>query len=170
MGKIEEVFKSEIVRLTKKQLRATVIPLTQQVRELKRTVSRLDKTVASLDRAVKQQQHEAQQQKAQLQAAPSEVKRARFSPTLIQKLRKRLGLTQSALAALLDVSPTTVAFWENGRTAPRGANRESLVALRKLGRRDVKQMLAKQGAPARKKRSTPKKAKRGRPPKKSTKK
>ena len=43
MGKVEEVLKSEVIRLTKKQLRAEVAPLARDVRELKRSVSRLKK-------------------------------------------------------------------------------------------------------------------------------
>ncbi len=164
MGKVEDVIKSEIARLTRKQLRADVVPLTRDVRELKRTVSRLTKTVDALERVVSRQERARQQELGQLRAAEDEVKKARLSPGLIQKLRKRLGLTQSALATLVGVSPTTVALWESGRTAPRGGNREAVVALRKLGRRDVKRLLAeKKPAPAKKTSAGKKKAGRGRP-------
>ena len=170
MGKIEDVVRSEIVRLAKKQLRADVLPLTREVRELKRTVSRMNKTVAMLERIVARQQREMQQQKAQLQVSDDEVKRARFSPALIQKLRKRLGLTQSDMATLVGVSPATIGFWESGDTAPRDANRAALVALRKLGRRDAKQLIEKKTSAAKKKATGRKKAKRGRTPRKSRKK
>ena len=82
-------------------------------------------------------------------ASPAEVGKARLSPGLIKKLRKKLGLTQAQLAALLDASPTTVAFWEQGRTRPKADTKAQIVALRKLGRRDVKQLLAeREAAPA----------------------
>ena len=39
-------------------------------------------------------------------------------------------------------------FWEQGKSRPQGKNKEALVALRKLGRRDVKKLLAEKGAGA----------------------
>lgn len=39
-------------------------------------------------------------------------------PELLGELRRRLGLTQAKLAALLKVSVPTVARWESGKTAP----------------------------------------------------
>jgi DNA-binding transcriptional regulator YiaG len=77
-----------------------------------------------------------------MEAAPEEVKAARLSPGLIKKLRKRLGLTQGELAKIVGVSTTAVGFWEYGKAKPEGRNREALVALRKLGRREVRGILA----------------------------
>lgn len=48
MGKMEQMLKSEITRLAKKQMWATYLPLAQDVRRLKRTVSALRKTVTVL--------------------------------------------------------------------------------------------------------------------------
>src|SRR5712692_4460956 len=39
-------------------------------------------------------------------------------PKLLGELRRRLGLTQAKLAALLKVSVPTIARWESGKTAP----------------------------------------------------
>src|SRR5712692_9511702 len=39
-------------------------------------------------------------------------------PKLLGELRRRLGLTQAKLAALLKVSVPTVSRWESGKTAP----------------------------------------------------
>ena len=52
MGKIEDVVKSEIVRLAQKEDRAVCGPLAKQVRELKRTVSALKKSVAAMEKTV----------------------------------------------------------------------------------------------------------------------
>ena len=40
----------------------------------------------------------------------------------IRKHRKKLGLTQKALASTLDVSVTTLLNWEAGKVSPRGKN------------------------------------------------
>lgn len=37
----------------------------------------------------------------------------------IQRYRRARGLTAKALAEILDVTPTTVSFWEQGRRSPK---------------------------------------------------
>jgi len=146
MGKMEQTLKSEITRLAKKQVRATCLPLARDVRRLKRTVSALRKTVAVLARLGTELQTERQAQRAKLVVVPEEVKAARVSPRLIKKLRARLGITQGELATLVGVSGSAVGAWEYGKAKPEGHNREALVALRKLGRREVRGILAAKAA------------------------
>jgi DNA-binding transcriptional regulator YiaG len=146
MGKMEQTLKSEITRLAKKQVRATYLPLARDVRRLKWTVSALRKTVAVLARFGTELQTERQAQRAKLAVAPEEVKAARVSPGLIKKLRARLGITQGELATLVGVSTSAVGSWEYGKAKPEGHNREALVALRKLGRREAAGILATKAA------------------------
>jgi len=141
MGKMEQTFKYEITRLAKKQVRATCLPLARDVRRLKRVVSALRKTVAALARLGAELQAERQTQRAKLAVAPEEVKAARLSPGLIKKLRVRFGITQGELATLVGVSASAVGSWEYGNAKPEGHNREALVALRKLGKREVRGIL-----------------------------
>ena len=126
--------------------RATYLPLARDVRRLKRTVSALRKTVAVLARLGTEWQTERQAQRAKLVVVPEEVKAARVSPRLIKKLRARLGITQGELATLVGVSGSAVGAWEYGKAKPEGHNREALVALRKLGRREVRGILAAKAA------------------------
>ena len=144
MGKLEQTLKSEITRLARKQVRATCLPLARDVRRLKRTVSALRKTVAVLARFGAEFQAERTAERSKMAVAPEEVKAARLSPLLIKKLRTRLGITQGELAALVGVSHSAVCSWEYGKARPEGHNREALVALRKLGRREVRGILAQE--------------------------
>jgi len=146
MGKIEQVVKSEVVRLVRKEMRATCVPLAREVRELKRAVATLQKAVAPLEKLGAQILAERTQKKAKLEAPREKVKTARLSPGLIKKLRTRLGLTQAELAMLVGVSGPAVAFWERGRSRPTGHSREALVALRGLGKREIKKILAEKKA------------------------
>ena len=141
MGKVEEAVRSAIMRVVNRELRGSVVPLTRDVRELKRVVASLARSVAQLEKMAAEQARTAQQELSRLEAPEEEVETARFSPRLIGALRRRLKLTQGELGAVLGVSANSVQAWETGRSAPRGANRASLVALRKLGRREVKQIL-----------------------------
>lgn len=160
MGKVEETLKSEIARLTKKQIKSTYVPLSKDVRELKRTISRLSKAVAALEKSVGFQQSQVVAKKVELHAAESEVRAARLSPRVIRNSRKRLGLAQKDMAALLGVSLGAIVAWEQGRSRPRAKNKTALVGLRKLGRRDVKRILQGKSKPGPKKAAKPKARKR----------
>jgi len=142
MGKMEQTFKYEITRLAKKQLRVTCLPLARDVRRLKRTVSALCRTVTVLAKLGAELRAQRTAERAKLAAAPEEMKTARISPLLIKKLRKRLGISQSELATLIGVSTNAVGFWEQSKSRPTDRNRGALVALRKLGRREVAGILA----------------------------
>ena len=54
---------------------------------------------------------------------------AAIPPSKILKLRRHLALTQSEFAAYMGVSATTVAYWEHGEFAPRGANAQKMLRL-----------------------------------------
>ncbi len=142
MPKIEQVLKSEIIRLARKQIRAACGPLARDVRELKRRVSLLSKSVVALDKMRAVLEAERAAEGVKLEAPEEKVEAARLSPLLIKKLRARLGLSQGQLARLVGVSGPAVAHWELGRSRPQGRNKVALVALRGIGRREVKRMLA----------------------------
>jgi len=152
MGKVEEAVRSEIMRLARRELRSVVVPLARDVRQLKRSMGGLSKSVAGLERVVAAQVREAEAGRDRLEVSAEEAKTARLSANLIRKLRTRLGITQGQLAVLVGVSPGAVGQWEQGVISPWGQNRASLVALRKLGRRDVKRMLEQKGVAVSRKR------------------
>jgi DNA-binding transcriptional regulator YiaG len=153
VGKVEEALRVTVVRQIRRELRASVGPLSRELRRLKRIVSPLRKTVSGLEKLVAEQARRQQEKVAELKAPEEEVRRSRFSPALMRSLRARLGVTQGQLASLVDVSTAAVTAWESGRIAPRGRNRAALVAVRKLGRREVKRLLAERGATGSKKRA-----------------
>jgi DNA-binding transcriptional regulator YiaG len=145
MGRVEEAVRSEIMRLVRKELRSVVLPLGKEVRQLKRGMGRLTKSVARLERVVAAQVREAEARRDRLEVSEEEVRAARLSARLIRALRTRLGISQGQLAVLVGVSTSAVTKWEQGMISPRGQNRATLVALRKLGRRDARRMLEEKG-------------------------
>ena len=142
MGKLEATIKSEIVRLAKREMHKTFVPLGRDVRLLKSTVSQLRKTVLALERFAAQQQKELKKRKIPLEATPEEVKKSRFLP-LIRSLRKSLGISQKELAILAGVTVGAAHLWEKGKFKPKDEKKAVMVALRKLGRRDVRKLLEK---------------------------
>jgi len=146
MGKLEGMIKSEIVRLAKREMRKIFVPLGRDVRSLKSTVSQLRKAVLVLERFSAQRQKELGREKIPLQATPEEVKVSRFSPRLIRSLRKHLGITQKELALLAGVTVGAVHQWESGMFKPGDKKKVVLVAIRKLGRREVRKLVEERGA------------------------
>jgi DNA-binding transcriptional regulator YiaG len=145
MGNLEATIKSEIVRLAKRELRRVTVPLRRDVRSLKVTVSQLRKAVSGLERFATRRDSQMLSEKVALSAAPEELEKSRFSPRLIQALRKRLGITQKELAILAGVTVGAIFQWEKGIFDPRDDKKAVLVALRKLGRRQVKMLLEEKG-------------------------
>jgi DNA-binding transcriptional regulator YiaG len=141
MGKLEVTIKSEIVRLAKREMHKTLVPLGRDVRLLKHVVSQLRKTVLALDRFAAQQQKELKKIKMPLEATPEEIKKSRFSPRLVRSLRKKLGISQKELAILSGVTVGAAHLWEKGKFKPKDEKKAVMVALRKLGRLDVRRLL-----------------------------
>ena len=160
MGKVEGVFKSEVLRLSKREMNTVLVPLRRDVRSLKRTVSQLRKTVLALEQFAERHRKQSAQEEVQLTVAPEEIKKARFSPRLIQALRKRLGLSQRELGTLSGVTVGAVHQWETGKFIPKDEKKSVLVALRKLGRREARRLLSSktvQSSPKRPKRKASRK-------------
>jgi len=74
--------------------------------------------------------------------ASNETPTVRMSPTLIRSLRNRLGISQADLAKLVGVSTVAVGNWESGKSKPRPESKARVAALRGLGRREIKRLLA----------------------------
>ena len=141
MGKLGVTIKSEIVRLAKREMRKTSVPLRRNLRLLKKTVSQIRRAVLALERSTAYQQKELKKRKIPLGATPEEVKKSRFSPRLVQSLRKKLGISQKELAILAGVTVGAAHLWEKGKFKPKDEKKAVMVGLRKLGRRDVKKLL-----------------------------
>ena len=141
MGKVGSIIKSEIERLAKREMRQVSVPLGRDVRSLKNKVSQLRKSVLSLERFTAQKQKELSNREIRLEAPPEEIKQSRFSPRLLQSLRKRLEITQKELAILAGVSLGAAHLWETGKFKPKDNKMGVLLALRKLNRREVRELL-----------------------------
>jgi DNA-binding transcriptional regulator YiaG len=141
MGKVEATLRSEIMRLARREMRKATVPLTRDVRSLKATVSQLRRGVSALERLTARQNQQRMSEKVTLETPPEQLEKSRFSPRLIRGLRKRLGITQKELAALAGVTVGAIFQWEKGIFDPRDDKKGILVALRKLGRREVRKVL-----------------------------
>jgi DNA-binding transcriptional regulator YiaG len=142
MGKVEKIIKSEVLRLAKREVRSFFLPLRREVRTMRLKLSTLSKNFAVVDRMAKERMRQEESKKLQLEASAEEVKASRFTPERIRNLRRRLGISQKALAILVGVTVGAVGLWEKGKFHPAANKKAVLVALRKLSKREVKKFLA----------------------------
>jgi DNA-binding transcriptional regulator YiaG len=143
LAKLETVIKEAIARGARRQVRVVVTPLRREVVRLRKKVTDLHATVTTLRRSANGWKRLMEAAPAIPQVSEEDAKAARLSPRLIESLRRRLGLSQMALARLVGVSAPAVAHWEAGDSMPTGQNRVNLVALRRVGKREVKELLAR---------------------------
>jgi DNA-binding transcriptional regulator YiaG len=141
MGKVESTIKSEILRLAKKEVNTFFRPLVKEMRTTKIKLSKLMKDINTIGRWAKEKMQQDEEMKLKLEPGSPEVKTARLNPARIRKLRHKLDLSQKELGLLTGASLGTVAQWEKGKFAPKKDKKASLIALRKLGKREVKKIL-----------------------------
>ena len=141
MGKLESTIKSEIQRLAKREVQATFIPLRREVTAIRLKLSSLSKSFSPLNQLAKEQLRQEEKKDLKLEATPEEVKASRLTPDRICRLRKKLGISMRELGILTGATVGAVLSWEKGKFKPSGEKKAALVALRKLGKREVRKLL-----------------------------
>ena len=140
MPNIGTVLKSEISRVSRKEVRGetqglkkSVAQYRSQIAELKRRMQALERQVSRLGKVT------ARTVGVDVDAEPE--RQIRFSAKSLLAQRRRLGLSAAALARLLGVSALSVYKWESGNTRPRAKQIEAIAALRSMGKREAAQRL-----------------------------
>jgi DNA-binding transcriptional regulator YiaG len=145
MPSVARVLREEMGRVSRGQIRSMTarlrkqdVALRQTVQELKRRVAALEARVKSLTRA------RGAIAVPDLATEPVEMD-ADFRPTgqMVRRLRKRLGVSQEALAKLLNITAQSVYLWERkgGRLNLRSNTFRALLAMRKVAKREAQRRL-----------------------------
>jgi DNA-binding transcriptional regulator YiaG len=113
--------------------------LQKKVREeVRLQIEPLKAEIARLERSLRTADGRPPRGKAGPKTGSQTAASAKLTPTSIKRMRKRLGLSQAELARLTGVTPVAVYFWESGRTKPRGASVDALVAVRGLNAKQAR--------------------------------
>ena len=144
MANIQQLLNDEIRRLARKEVIALEKELKSQLIELRRTVAEQNKRIKALEKAATAAVPAVSAETAEV-IAEDEVKSVRVTPERITKWRMQLGLKRAQYARLLDVSPLSVAHWENGDTVPREAQKRRIAELRDLGKRELRKLCEEKG-------------------------
>ena len=130
------IFKQEVIRLAKHEIKKAITPLLATIRKQRQDIAKLKQENASI-----KQQITRPVEPIVPGVSDKEMKKARFSGKLIRSLRTKLGLTRDQFGKLIGVTGYAVIPWENGKNRPRAAGLKAIVALRKMGRREVRGMV-----------------------------
>ena len=140
MADFKQLMSEEVRRLARKEVRAALAPMAETIAALKHQVAAQRKQIAALAKSMPTPAEKAEPLAASI-AKPSD-KKVRINAAGIIRLRGKLGVTQAELAKLLNVAMHTVSVWEQGRRIPRGAHKAQLAALRGIGKREIRRLLA----------------------------
>lgn len=144
MTAFSDAFRAEVLRMARKEikgelgnLRKTVTAQRSEIAALKRDVKDLVSQVKGLHKAMARQ---AVSGKVPVEEAEASVRRGRrfqFKAEALALKREQLGLSQQAMAALLEASTLSVARWESGKATPRAAQLERIQVVLKMGKREA---------------------------------
>ena len=141
MPNIASVLKVEISRVARKDVRAETQPLKKASAQYRSDIAALKRRVLALE---KQLSRLARSGKAASSVAPEKSGKSglRYSAKGLVAQRKRLGLTATAVAKILNVSVQSIYKWEDGKTRPRASQLPAIASLRKMGKLEAAKRLA----------------------------
>jgi DNA-binding transcriptional regulator YiaG len=148
MPNFAQALKAEIVRLSRKEIKAAVNPIRASNVALKKNVRELKKIVLSLKTENKRLSDFCENiRETQPAVSPEKAEKARFTSRGIRILRTKLGLSQNSFAKLLGVSNQAVYAMEHkeGRLKFRPATLSTLLCVREMGKREAQRRLAEIG-------------------------
>lgn len=137
MPNIAAVLKTEISRIARKEVRKDMLVVRKLVAGHRHEIAALKRTVASLERRNKTFAKMAAVPRSGPTTTSPETP-VRFVAKGLRSLRVRLDLSAPELARLLSVSTQSIYNWELKKTTPRKEQLAAIVALRALGRKEVR--------------------------------
>lgn len=141
--KLAQLLKSEISRLSKREINAAIAPLKKQIARLRAELAALKREQGETKRAERKAHREnpAPIPDKKFPESTSATPR-RFSPTRLKQLRSRKGLSGPEMAKLIGCSPQTIYNWESGNSRPSAKQLDGIAAVRVMGIKAIRETLA----------------------------
>jgi len=148
VSNIASVFKDEVARQVRRQLRGETESLKKasnryrsDIAALKRRIDALEKQVSHLEKSAKANAPPAATVDPDTKLRFKPQAKLRFKAQGIRAQRTRLDLSAPEMGALIGVSAQTIYNWETGKTRPRPEQMPAIAAVRKMGKREAKARL-----------------------------
>jgi DNA-binding transcriptional regulator YiaG len=142
MPNIATVFKAEIARIARKEVRSQTEEFRKASGQYRSHIAALRRRIDELERQVKRVGKTAGRS-ATAEAGDDQATSRRFSAKRLAAQRQKLGLSAADFAVLLGVSGQSVYKWEHGESRPRARQLEAIAAVRGIGKREAAARLAK---------------------------
>lgn len=137
MPNIASVFKEEIARIARKEVRRDTASLKKAATTYRSDIAALKRRTQELERALRRALKGGPRAAAAAESAGDDGHALRFRSKGLASLRAKLGLSARECGLLLGVSGQSIYLWESGRARPSRASLEGIAALRKLGKREA---------------------------------
>ena len=142
MPNIAAVFKEEITRVARKEVRRETESLKTGVATQRAEISALKRRTQALEQEVRRLNKAIAKAAPPAQAAAEQVGSMRFSAKGLASHRQRLELSSNDCGLILGVAGQSVLNWESGKTKPRAAQMPAIAAFRAMGKREAQARLA----------------------------
>jgi DNA-binding transcriptional regulator YiaG len=137
MPNIASLLKSEISRISRKEIRAETAALKSAVKAFRSEIASLKRRAQALEQQLRRVG------KTNIKAAPTVPSDAsataqRFSAKGLASQRRRLGLSARECGLLVGASAQSIYNWEEGKARPRDQHLLAIAALKGLGKKAAK--------------------------------
>jgi DNA-binding transcriptional regulator YiaG len=154
MSSLGTFLKTEIARLSRREIRSQVEPVKKQSAIHRKHIAALKRQVVALERLVAQLRRGTVKAGRAAPAAAADdgegAGNSRFSAKGFKTLRARLGLSAADVGKILGVSGQSVYNWEARKSVPRKSQLAALASLRGMGKREAQAKLETVAAPKKK--------------------
>ncbi len=151
MSDIDKVLQAEIKGIVKRGYKRETVEVRQEMSALRKTLAEQRRRIKALERENSRLLRNLGKNRVETPVekpepagdADEKLDKKRVTAKMLVALRARLGITQAELAKLVGVAGNSVYLWERkeGRLIFRGDTKARIVALRKLGKREVRERL-----------------------------
>ena len=137
MANLAATLKQEISRLARKEVRAETGKTKQTVAKYRGEIAKLKRQLRDQQKKIAALEKQGQKRLVQASAGEESAETIRYSARSVAAQRRRLGLSAKDYGKLVGVASLTIYNWEQGKSRPRQAQLESLVAVRGIGKREA---------------------------------
>jgi DNA-binding transcriptional regulator YiaG len=141
MSNFATQLKSEIARISKKEIKSENAALKKASSHYRSEIAALKRRIASLEASFARLS-KSKTASSSIESEDDNEKTLRFRPAGFAKLRQKLGVTANEMGDLLGVTGQSVYKWEKGTARPRASQLQAIAAVRKMGKRQVTELLA----------------------------
>lgn len=144
MTAFSDAFRSEVLRMARKEIKG-------ELSGLRKTVAAQRSEIAALKRSIKDLISELRTVKKAVQPVGRDVvspdepspraRRFKFDAHMLVAKRQALGISQQAMATLLEASTLSVSRWESGKVVPRATQMERIRLVLRIGKRQARARL-----------------------------